>query len=209
MFRRQIEVIGEKNQKELSQKSILIVGCGGLGNIIATTLSCIGLKKIYLVDFDKIELHNIHRQFQFSKSDIGKLKCEVLKKKIQRCESEIISLNQVFKSDFELDVDLVMDATDNFDVRLEIDKFAKKNNIPWIYCSVEEWRAQIGVFKTTSFEIFATKNHTPKGQLPPMVNLAGSFASLIALKILINEFKEEKLFYIDFEKEIIIKEFLL
>ncbi len=206
MFRRQIEVLGEENQKKLSQKSILIVGCGGLGNIIATTLGCIGLNKIYLIDFDKIELHNIHRQFQFRKNDIGKFKCEVLKEKIQRCDTEIISLNKKFSTDLDIDIDLIIDATDNFDVRLEIDKFAKKKNIPWIYSSVEEWKAQIAVFKKTSFEIFALKNHIPKGQLPPMVNFAGSFASLIALKVLLFNIKE-KLFFIDFEKDFICKEF--
>ena len=206
MFRRQIEVIGRENQEKLSKKSVLIVGCGGLGNIIATTLGCMGLKKIYLVDYDKIELHNIHRQFQFSKQDVGKYKCEVLKEKIQRCKTEIVALNEKFNSDLNIDVDLIIDATDNFDVRLEIDRFAKKNEITWIYSSVEEWRAQIGVFKTASFEIFATKNHTPKGQLPPMVNLAGSFASLLALKTLLFEIKE-RLFYIDFEKDFIFKEF--
>jgi len=208
MFRRQIEVIGKENQEKLSQKKILIVGCGGLGNIIATTLGCMGLNKIYLVDYDRIEFHNIHRQFQFNKKDIGKYKCEVLKEKIQRCDTEIISLNKKFSVDLDIDVDLVIDATDNFDVRVEIDRFAKKNSIAWIYSSVEEWRAQIGVFKTASFEIFATKNHTPKGQLPPMVNLAGSFASLVALKVLLFDL-EEKLFYLDFEKSFIFKEFSL
>ena len=208
MFRRQIEVIGKENQEKLSKKTVLIVGCGGLGNIIATTLGCMGLKKIYLVDYDRIELHNIHRQFQFNKKDIGKYKCEVLKEKIKRCDTEIMSLNKKFSMDLDIDVDLVIDATDNFDVRLEIDRFAKKHSIAWIYSSVEEWRAQIGVFKSTSFEIFATKNHTPKGQLPPMVNLAGSFASLVALKVLLFGL-EEKLFYLDFEKSFIFKEFSL
>ena len=208
MFRRQIEVLGEENQKKLSQKSILIVGCGGLGNIIATTLGCIGLNKIYLIDFDKIELHNIHRQFQFCKNDIGKFKCEVLKEKIQRCDTEIISLNKKFSTDLDIDIDLIIDATDNFDVRLEIDRFAKKKNIPWIYSSVEEWRAQIGIFKKASFEIFALKNHTPKGQIPPMVNLAGSFAALVALKVLLFDINE-KIFYLDFENNLVFKEFSL
>ncbi len=206
MFRRQVEVIGEENQKILSHKTLLIVGCGGLGNIIATTLGCIGLKKIYLIDFDKIEIHNIHRQFQFNKNDIGKYKCEILKKKIDRCNTKIVALNQKFSENLDIDIDLIIDATDNFEVRKKIDKFAKSKKIPWIYTSVEEWRAQIGIFKKTSFNVFATKNHTPKGQLPPMVNLAGSFASLLALKELIFDL-DEQLFYLDFEKNFLFKSF--
>ena len=74
MFRRQIEVIGKENQDILSQKTVAIIGAGGLGNIIASSISCIGLKTIYIVDFDEIEEHNLHRQFNFSIEDIGKKK---------------------------------------------------------------------------------------------------------------------------------------
>ncbi|QCT94608.1 ThiF family adenylyltransferase [Caminibacter mediatlanticus TB-2] len=207
MYRRQIEVIGKKNQEILSQKEILIVGCGGLGNIIATTLSCIGLKKIYLVDFDLIERHNIHRQFQFSEDDVGNSKSIMLSKKIKRCkDTEIIAINEKFSKDLNVNVDIVFDATDNFEVRLEIDKFAKKNNIPWIYASVEEFVGQVGVFKTTSFEIFATKTISPKGQLPSMVNLIGSIASMLGLKTLLN-MQDEVFYFIDFKEDLEIKKF--
>jgi len=182
------------------------VGCGGLGNIIATTISCIGLKKIYLVDFDDIEIHNIHRQFQFSQNDIGKSKSEVLAKKIKRCDTEVNALKGCFGEDMDVKVDLVFDATDNFEVRKKIDKFAKKQNIPWVYASVEEWHGQVGVFKKTSFEIFATKNHNVKGQLPPMVNLIGSISSMLGVKCLIGNCKEI-FYYVNFENDLEIKKF--
>ena len=207
MYRRQIEVIGKENQETLKEKSILIVGCGGLGNITATTLSCIGLKKIYLIDFDKIEKHNIHRQFQFSLENIGESKAKRLCENIKRCpDTEIIAIEGYFDENIKLDIDLILDATDNFEVRKKIDKFAKSNSIPWIYASVEEYRGQVGVFKTTPFEIFATKNHEVKGQLPPMVNLVGSIASMLGLKTLLN-LQDEIFYYIDFENDLEIKKF--
>ena len=207
MYRRQIEVIGKQNQNKLKSKSVLIVGSGGLGNIIATSLSCIGLRKIYLIDYDTIEIHNLHRQFQFCLGDIGKYKSEVLAKKINRCnDTEIIFFTEEFKSDIDLSVDLVLDASDNFEVRKEIDKFAKFKNIPWIYASVEELRGQVGVFKDTPFDVFATKTHEVKGQLPPMVNLVGSLSSMLGLKCLVGEC-EEVLYYIDFQKDLEIKKF--
>jgi adenylyltransferase/sulfurtransferase len=209
MFRRQIELIGEENQEILSKKKVLIVGCGGLGNIIATTLSCIGLKKIFLIDFDIIEIHNIHRQFQFSIDDIGESKAKILCEKISRCNNtEIEFLEMKFNESFEMDVDLVFDATDNFEVRKKIDSFAKKRKIPWIYASVEEWHGQVGVFKTTSFEIFATKSHEAKGQLPPMVNLIGSISAMLGLKTLINK-QDEILYYVNFENDLEVKKFKL
>jgi len=211
MFRRQIEVIGFENQKKLETKSIMIVGCGGLGNIIATSLSCVGFKEIYLVDFDEIEIHNIHRQFQFKKEDIGKKKCEVLGERINRCNSKIIMLSRMFNNHFlekykNLRVNLIIDATDNFEVRFLIDKFAKNKNIPWIYSSVEEWVGQVGIFKKTSFDVFATKNHNIKGQIPTMVNLVGSLASSLALKELITP-QKEVLYFIDFENDFNVKKF--
>ena len=208
MYRRQVELIGEKNQELLSTKSVLIVGCGGLGNIIATTISCIGLKKIYLVDFDNIETHNIHRQFQFSLKDIGKNKAKKLCEKIKRCDTEVNAFESYFNEDMDIKVDLVFDATDNFDVRKKIDKFAKKQNIPWIYASVEEWHGQIGVFKTASFEIFATKNHDVKGQLSPMVNLIGSISSMLGIKCLTGDCKEI-LYYVNFKEDLDVKKFRL
>jgi len=216
MYRRQIEVIGKENQDKLSKKEVLIIGAGGLGNIIASTISCIGLKKIYIVDFDKIEIHNIHRQFQFSKSDIGKYKAEVLAKKLSRCQEIEYYVNR-FDKNFILKIkkntnikkiDLILDASDNFETRKLIDKFAKDLNIPWIYASVDEFRGQVGVFKKTSFDIFATKSISSKGQLPPMVNLIGSISSMLGTKTLIEK-QEEVLYYVDFEEDLKVKKFSL
>jgi adenylyltransferase/sulfurtransferase len=206
MYRRQIELIGKKNQETLQKKSVLVVGCGGLGNIIATTISCIGLKKIYLIDFDEIEIHNIHRQFQFSLEDVGGSKALKLCEKIKRCDTEVEAIEGYFDENLDIDVDLVFDASDNFEVRKKIDRFAKKHNIPWIYASVEEFRGQVGVFKKTSFEIFATKNHNVKGQMPPMVNLIGSISSMLGIKTLINR-QDEVFYYVDFENDLEIKKF--
>ncbi len=206
MFRRQIELIGEQNQKLLAQKKILIVGCGGLGNSIATILSCIGLKKIVLVDYDEVEIHNIHRQFQFSKKNIGEKKAEVLARKISRCNSEIECLVGYFDERFNIDVDLVFDATDNFETRQQIDKFAKSKNIPWIYASVDEYVGQAGVFKKTSFDIFATKKLSTKGQIPPMISLISSIAAMLGLKTLLNQ-QDEILYFVDFNKDLEIKKF--
>ncbi len=210
MYRRQIEVIGKESQELLSKKSVLIVGAGGLGNIIATSVSCIGLRRIYIIDFDEIEIHNIHRQFWFYENDCGESKSIMLSKKLdQRCkDTEIIGINKKFDSSLKLDVDLIFDASDNFEVRREIDKFAKIHSIPWIYASVEEFRGQVGVFKNTSFEIFATKEHNVKGQIPMMVNLIGSIASMLGLKVLIAN-QKEVLYFVDFKEDLEVKKFYI
>ena len=208
MFRRQIQLLGEK-QKFLENKKVLIVGAGGLGNSLATIISCIGLKKIIIIDFDKIEIHNIHRQIQFKKKDVGKMKASTLGKNIKRCDSEVEFVESRFDSNMKFDVDLIFDATDNFETRLEIDKFAKKRNIPWIYASVDEYYGQIGFFKSTDFSVFATKKLSPKGQIPPMVSLIASIEAMLGVKYLIDELNEEILYFVDFKNTLEIKKFNL
>jgi molybdopterin/thiamine biosynthesis adenylyltransferase len=209
MFRRQIELIGD-NQKELENKSVLIVGAGGLGNVVATELSCIGLKNIYIMDFDEIEIHNIHRQFQFSKNDIGKKKAKILAGKIDRCETNIECFVERFES-FDKYIDLIIDCTDNFEVRKKIDKFAKNKNMPWLYASVEGWVGQVCLFKDKNLDIFnISDSHKVAGVLPAMVGIVGSIESIIATKYLAGlEVEFDKLMYIDFNKGLKVSEFKL
>jgi molybdopterin/thiamine biosynthesis adenylyltransferase len=207
MFRRQIELI-EKNQKNLENKSILIIGAGGLGNVVATELSCIGLKNIYIMDFDEIEIHNIHRQFQFSKQNIGEKKAKILAQKIDRCETKIEYFCEKFES-FDKELDLIIDCTDNFEVRKKIDNFAKNRNIPWLYSSVEGWIGQVCLFKEKNLDIFNINNsHKVSGVMPAMVGLVGSIEAMIATKYLAGlEVEFDKLIYIDFTKSLRVSEF--
>jgi molybdopterin/thiamine biosynthesis adenylyltransferase len=206
MFRRQIQLLKDK-QKLLEDKRVLIIGAGGLGNSLATFISCIGLKKITIIDFDKIEIHNIHRQIQFKKNDIGKSKAFVLGEKVRRCDTEIEVIEKRFGSDIDFNVDLIFDATDNFETREEIDKFAKKKNIPWVYASVDEYYGQVGFFKKTDFSVFATKKLSSKGQIPPMISLIASIEAMVGIRYLINELNDEVLYYIDFKDDLKIKKF--
>lgn len=212
MFRRQIEIIGE-NQYNLESKKILIVGAGGLGNEVATNLSCIGLKEIYIIDFDKIEIHNIHRQFNFTKSDVGKFKAEVLATKLSRCETKLDyfceSFNEFLKHDLELD--LIIDCTDNFEVREEINSYSKQKNILWLYGSVEGWNGQVCLFENGDFSMFnKPKEHKIAGVMPSMVSLVGSIQSNIATKYLAEiEINKDELYFINFKESLEVKKFRL
>jgi molybdopterin/thiamine biosynthesis adenylyltransferase len=80
LFKRQISVseIGELGQERLQKASVLVVGCGGLGSAIAVYLAASGIGKIHLVDFDTVDISNLHRQVFYSLDDIGKPKASVL-----------------------------------------------------------------------------------------------------------------------------------
>ena len=198
-YSRQVMLWGEDRQKLLREKSILIVGSGGLGCSIALALSGSGIGCIDIVDFDKVEIHNIHRQVLFNESDIGEFKAKVASNKIKLRDSKLQS-NYYCKSfeDFIKDkraYNLIIDATDNLFVRQQIDSFAKENNIPWIYGSVEEFNGQVCFFEKASFNMFATKKTEPKGITAPMVMQIASFEANLALRYLADLNVAKDIFY--------------
>ncbi len=72
--------IGIVGQKKIKNSKILIVGIGGLGCPVADLLTRAGVGIIGIIDYDKVNLSNIHRQTLFSAQDIGKFKVKIAKK---------------------------------------------------------------------------------------------------------------------------------
>lgn len=64
-FHRQLQLWGEEIQHDLQSKTIAIISSGGLGSSLGIALGSCGIGTIYCVDFDKVEVHNIHRQIAF------------------------------------------------------------------------------------------------------------------------------------------------
>ncbi len=199
-YSRQIMLWGKDKQESLSKKSILIVGSGGLGCSVALALSGSGVGQLDIVDFDRVELHNIHRQVLFNVEDCGEYKAKVAVEKILKRDSNLksnaycISFEEYIKKDIK-DYDLIIDATDNLFVREQINSYAKLKNIVWIYGSVEEFNGQVCLFKDSSFNMFATKEVEPKGIAAPMVMQIASFEANLALRYLADLRVSSDIFY--------------
>ena len=207
-FDRQIQLWGISDQKKLLSKRIVIVGCGGLGCSLGFALGTSGIGYIDLIDFDKVSISNIHRQLAFKLDDIDKYKCDVLKSTIL-AKSTFTNIN-TYKTDFENftklttnKYDLIIDATDNLEVRTTIDKFCKTNDIPWVYGSVEEFHGQVCFFENTNFtDIFQIKNHKQKGIATPSVMQIASLQANLALRFLLDlNIKKDTLYYLFFDKD--------
>ena len=188
-FLRQHMLWGEETQELLATKSILIVGSGGLGCSVALALSGSGIGRVDLVDFDRVEEHNIHRQVLFGSEDEGKYKAEIASLKIKKRNpilksTAYIADFETFIKENEQKYDLIIDATDNLFVREQIDNYAKENSIAWIYGSVEEFNGQVCLFREASFSMFATKEVETKGIAAPMVMQVASFEANLALRYL-------------------------
>ncbi len=214
-FRRQIELWGLEAQESLREKRIVIVGCGGLGSSLALALGCSGIGEIHLVDFDEVNLHNIHRQIVFTLEDEGKNKA-VATAELLRRKNPFLTV-KAFESDFDTfaakaegKYDLILDATDNLPVRERIDAWAKAQKTPWIYASVEEFNGQVCFFERSGFGVFAVSDHRPGGIAAPIVMQIGSFQANLALRYLAGlPVRKDWLHYLyyDEEGELVIQKF--
>ena len=215
-FKRQIQLWGEEAQESLQEKSVAIIGSGGLGSSLALALGASGIGKLYLVDFDEVSVHNIHRQVTFRIEDAGKNKAEVNRCVIEsRCPYVEV---ESFAEDFDtfakrgIEVDLILDATDNLPTRAKIDAYAKATKTPWIYASVEEFQGQVCFMERASFEAFRITDRTPGGIAAPIVMLVASFEANLALRYLVGlPIQKDTLHYLFFDEagEFVVQKFAM
>lgn len=136
--------IGREGQKRLNKSKVTIIGCGGLGSVITNNLARAGVGYLRIVDRDRVELSNLQRQILFDEEDVKKNlpKAVAAKKKLGYINSDIkidSLVEEVTKDNIEdiiSGVDIVLDATDNFETRFLINDTCIKNKIPWIYGAV-------------------------------------------------------------------------
>ncbi len=206
-FHRQLQLWGEDTQKSLQDKKIAIIGAGGLGSSLSFALGATGIGEIHIVDFDEVSIHNIHRQITFTTNDEGKNKAELNAKMIENRSPFVKAIphscnfNEWSKKG--IDVDLIIDATDNLITRDEIDKYAKKVNTPWLYGSVEAFNGQVCLFEKASFgEFFKVKKRSPAGIAAPIVMHIASLQANLALRYLAGlNVKKDFVYYLYFNDE--------
>ncbi|HKP70632.1 MAG TPA: ThiF family adenylyltransferase [Pyrinomonadaceae bacterium] len=133
--------IGRDGQQKLIDARVLIVGCGALGASHAEMLSRAGVGHLRIVDRDFVEFTNLQRQTLFKESDAAERlpKAIAAKTRIGEINSEIeveAIVEDVNQSNVErlIDgVDLVLDGTDNFQVRYLLNDACVKHGVSWIY----------------------------------------------------------------------------
>lgn len=189
--------------KEITQgfsvkdKTVLIVGCGGLGTNIAVHLAGAGMKKIYLCDFDTVNESNLNRQFLYTKADIGKKKCEKLKERLSLYSpaTDFIAVDKKIccgeDLSFAEDSDIVMCAVDNLKARKAIEEFSDSTKIPTVFAGID------GFYGTVYFYI-PKKSPCPecagiytdkkaKTNISATAGIIGSMQGNLALKYLLTK----------------------
>jgi len=206
-FNRQIKLWGEQTQDSLQDKSVAIIGSGGLGCTLGIALGASGIGNFTFVDFDEVGVHNIHRQIGFKVGDDGKYKADVLKELVEaRCPYTKVTAYKESFQDFAkrgLKFDLIIDATDNLPTRAAINEYCIKNNQAWIYGSVEEFHGQVCFFEKASYEaVFQINDRKPNGIACPIVMHIGSLQANLAIRHLAGlPVKKDVLYYLSFDQD--------
>ena len=143
--------IGLDGQKRLLNATIAIVGMGGLGCPAAQSLTVAGVGKLKIIDGDKVELSNLHRQPLYGVEDIGRLKVKVAKEKLEKLNGDAVVeivdefLNKDNGVNFVSDADIIIDATDNIQTRLLIDRLSKESGVPMVYGGLYRYEGQVAI----------------------------------------------------------------
>jgi len=206
-FHRQVQLWGEDTQKSLQSKKIVVIGSGGLGSSLAFALGSSGIGEIHMVDFDEVSHHNIHRQIAFKSGDEGKNKAVINAQIIEaRCpfvKAIAHECDFLQWSKKNIVVDLIIDATDNLPTRGDINAYAKKKNLPWVYGSVESFHGQVCFIEDASFtDAFKIVTKTPAGIAAPIVMHIASLQANLALRFLAGlQIKKDMLYYLFFNED--------
>ncbi len=138
-FSRLEKLIGEDNLQSLSNKSVLVLGVGGVGGYVVEALARSGVGKLILVDYDLIDVTNINRQIIALDSTIGKLKVDVFEERIKDINPNctVVKIKSLinednFQSLFREKVDFFVDACDAMIVKKMVISECLKKNIPFI-----------------------------------------------------------------------------
>jgi len=146
--------VGMEGQQKLLDAKVLIVGAGGLGCPVALYLAAAGVGRMGIIDFDKVDATNLQRQVLYSTADIGELKVEVAKQRIQALnpDVQVDTYPEPLTNDNALQLfaqfDLIIDGTDNFATRYLVNDACVLTGTPNVYGSIFRFEGQVTLFAT-------------------------------------------------------------
>lgn len=190
-YSRQIlfQPIGKTGQEKLAHSRVLLVGCGALGAAHAETLARAGVGFLRIVDRDFVEFTNLQRQTLYSETDAKDRipKAVAAKNRIKEINSEIIveeiiaDVNHSNIESFVRDVDLILDGTDNFQIRYLINDACVKLKKPWIYgAAVSSYGTTMTIFPHETPCLRCIFEEIPDAGSAPTCDTAGVIQPIIS-----------------------------
>ncbi|MEH7333300.1 thiazole biosynthesis adenylyltransferase ThiF [Neobacillus drentensis] len=133
--------IGKGGQAKISEKHVLIIGAGALGSGNAEVLTRAGVGRITIIDRDYVEASNLQRQQLYTEEDVAEKlpKAAAAEKRLHAINSDVEiraiigDANPELLEELVSGVDVMIDATDNFETRMAMNDVSQKYKVPWIY----------------------------------------------------------------------------
>lgn len=144
--------IGDSGQDKLKKAKVLVIGAGGLGCPILQYIATAGVGTIGIVDFDTIEIHNLHRQILYTEDEVGKSKALTAKSVLEKLNPliDIIAFEEKLTIDnaakIIADFDIVVDGCDNFATRYLVNDTCVALGKSLVYGSILGFEGQLAVF---------------------------------------------------------------
>ncbi len=190
-YSRQIlyQPIGKDGQEKLLNSRVLLVGCGALGASHAEMLARAGVGFLRIVDRDFVEFSNLQRQTLYSEKDANERlpKAMAAKDRLFKINSEIeieaivADVNNSNIESFIKDADLVLDGTDNFQVRYLVNDACVKLNKTWIYgAAVSSYGTTMTIIPNETPCLRCIFEEIPSAGSSPTCDTAGVIQPIIA-----------------------------
>lgn len=166
--------VGTEGQQRLNSSRVLYIGAGGLGSSALLYLAAAGVGTIGIVDDDCIEASNLHRQVLYSYDDIGNLKIDAAKQRLQKLNPHIqIELHPTaLKHENALELikqyDVIADGSDNFATRYIVNDACFHLNKPNVYASISRFEGFCSIFTAKQGPCYRCLFDTqpPPGMIP-------------------------------------------
>ena len=188
-------------QEKLGGASVLIIGLGGLGSPAAIYLAAAGIGEVTLVDEDVVDLSNLQRQIVHREASIGEPKVASAENTIKQISSEtnITTIATRLRGDQLLETvshaDVVVDATDNFESRYEINDACISTQTPLVSGAAIRMEGHVAVFDPRESDSPCYRclyeqgenenlNCADNGVLAPVVGIIGTIQAMEAIKII-------------------------
>lgn len=150
-YQRNFKLLTIEEQLKLESSTVAIVGCGGIGGYLAEEFARLGVGHLILIDGDRIEESNLNRQLFALEENLGELKVEAAQNRLFKVNSSIkVDTYAQWFTDatgaFMLKgVNLVCDALDNGQTRVELERVCHDINIPLVLAAIGGWYGLLGV----------------------------------------------------------------
>jgi adenylyltransferase/sulfurtransferase len=197
-----LKEVGAAGQAKLRASRVLVVGCGGLGVPVISYLAGAGIGRLGLVDSDRLEPSNLHRQTMYALADVGKLKADLAAERVRALNPDVdvraytSPLDALNAPDLIAQHDMVIDCTDNFGTKFLLNDYCVQLGKPVVFASVYQYEGQLQIVRPDSACLRclwpeATRdgivgNCSEAGVLGPVPGIFGGLQAFEAMKLLLD-----------------------